>query len=248
VDARLFHARVALGLGLTQIAAEEFSRVVEADPSRDAARLDRARVWLSLGRFQEALADLDEMIRRSPRDLELYELRSRVHERLGHHQEARADLKRASESPRIDPMQLNDLAWRLATGPPALRDPARALMLARRAVAQTPGSAMHLNTLGVCLYRAGVLADAIAVLEKSLATGNGQADAFDLFFLAMARSKIGRTGAARADFDRAVKWRRVNPTPRGPGWNEELDEFQGEAQAMLEGFAAELPADVFVPR
>jgi serine/threonine protein kinase/WD40 repeat protein/Flp pilus assembly protein TadD len=248
VEARLFHGRVAVGLGLTQIAAEEFSRVVEADPSRDGARLRRARVWLSLGRFQEALGDLDEIIRRWPHDLELYELRSQAHERLGHHQEARADLKRASESPRADPMQLNNLAWRLATGPPALRDPERALELARRAVAQTSGSATSLNTLGVCLYRADQYADAIITLEKSLAAGNGQADAYDLFFLAMARYRLGQTVAARADFDRAVQWRRANPSPRGPGWNEELDEFQAEAQAMLGGLPLELPADVFAPR
>jgi tetratricopeptide (TPR) repeat protein len=143
--------------------------------------------------------------------------------------------------------QLNNLAWRLVTGPPALRDPQRALELARKAIALSPGTAIYLNTLGVAQYRAGQLTEAVATLEKSLAAGKGESNAFDLFFLAMARFKLGQIDRARADLDRAVKWRRDHPNLTQPGWDEELDAFQAEARALLDGPPAELPADVFAP-
>jgi WD40 repeat protein/tetratricopeptide (TPR) repeat protein len=245
VEARLFHGQLALKLGLKQEAAEDFRRVLEADPSRDNVRFQRAQVSLSLDRFQDALTDLDELVHRYPRDAELYELRSQAHERLGHHDRAQADLKRASESVRADPQELNNLAWQLATAAPGLRDPERALELARKAVAQAPGQAIYLNTLGVAQYRAGEYSEAIATLEKSLAAGKGETDAFDLFFLAMARFKLGQIARARADFDHAKKWRRDHPNLTQPGWSGELDAFQAEARALLGGPPPELPADVF---
>jgi hypothetical protein len=88
----------------------------------------------------------------------------------------------------------------------------------------------------------------VPVLERSLAAGHGQADAFDLFFLALARHQLGQIAQARADFDRAVRWRRDHPNLTQPSWNEELDTFQAEAQALLDGSSPDLPADVFGPR
>jgi WD40 repeat protein len=142
----------------------------------------------------------------------------------------------------------NALAWTLVTGPSSTRDPARALTLARRALELTPDQADFLNTLGVAEYRTGRHAEAIATLEKSLAASKGESDAFDLFFLAMARYKLGEMARARADFDCALRWRRDHPNPTQPGWPEELDAFQAEARALLDGPPSELPADVFTPR
>ena len=101
-------------------------------------------------------------------------------------------MKRAVASPLANAQYYNNLAWRLATGPVAFRDPEQALVLARKAVAMTPGSAIYLNSLGVALYRNGQYGEAIATLERSLAAGKGQSDAFDLFFLAMARHRLGQ--------------------------------------------------------
>ena len=129
-------------------------------------------------------------------------------------------------------MALNDLAWTYATGPIDQRDPERAVVLARRAVALAPGRQASLNTLGVALYRAGQYAEAISVLEQSLAAGKGEFDAFDLFFLAMAHQKLGHASQARNSFDRAVRW-----------WDEqknlpaqyvsELTAFRAEAEEVL---------------
>jgi hypothetical protein len=142
----------------------------------------------------------------------------------------------------------NNFAWRLVTAPGSTHDPQRALSLARRAVELASNRDIYLNTLGIAQYRAGRYAEAVATLEKSLAAGKGESDGFDLFFLAMARYRLGRVAAARADFDRALKWRGDHPNPGQPGWSEELDAFEAEARALLNGPPPELPADVFAPR
>ncbi len=248
VDARVMNGQVALQLGRLQEAVDNFSNVLDADPeSRSTVRYRRAQIWHRLGKFQEALADLDALIQRFPRDPALYELRSQVHDRLGHREQARADMKQAAELPQPGTDHYNNLAWRLATGPAALRDPEQALVLARRAVALAPGTAIYLNTLGVAQYRAGQFEEAIATLDKSLAAGKDQSDAFDLFFLAMARHKLGQVDRARADLNRALRWRREHPNPAGPGWSEELNMFQAEAEAILNAPLPPLPADPFAP-
>ena len=146
-----------------------------------------------------------------------------------------------------DPRALNKRAWTYATGPIAQRDPERAVALARRAVALAPGQQVSLNTLGVALYRAGQYAEAISVLERSLAAGKGEFDAFDLFFLAMAHQKLGHTPKARDCFDQAVRW--WGDHKKLPAqYVSELTGFHAEAEEVLAGFRARLPADVFAPR
>jgi uncharacterized protein HemY len=145
-------------------------------------------------------------------------------------------------------VELNNAAWELATGVVYLRDPERAVSLARKAVAAAPDQPLNLNTLGVALYRAGRHAQAIATLEQSLAATKGQIAAFDLFFLAMARHRLGQTVQARDSFDRAVRWwREQKQLP--DQYAKELAEFRAEAEAVLAlaGPSAELPADVFAP-
>jgi serine/threonine protein kinase/WD40 repeat protein/tetratricopeptide (TPR) repeat protein len=245
IDARARKGQLALRLGRLPEADDDYTRVLEADPGRHPDRYRRAHVRLRLGRFQEALADLEPIIQRYPKDPALYELRSQIHDRLGHRELAQADRKRAVELPGGDAQQYNNLAWRLATGPAELRNPQQALALARKAVAMAPGQATYLNTLGVAQFRAGLYAEAIDTLEKSLAASKGQSDGFDLFFLAMARHRLGRDARARADFDRALRWRRDHPNLTQPQWAADLDAFQAEAKAALGGPGIELPDDVF---
>jgi predicted Zn-dependent protease len=147
-----------------------------------------------------------------------------------------------------DPMALNNRAWTDATGPIDQRDPERAVELARRAVELAPGQQLSLNTLGVALNRSGQYAEAIPVLEQSLAAGKGEYDAFDLFFLAMAHHRLGHRDQAGAAFDRAVRW--LDAQKNLPAQHvSELTAFRAEAEAVLglAGLSAELPADVFAP-
>jgi tetratricopeptide (TPR) repeat protein len=247
IGARTMIGQVALQLGLLPEAADDFSKVLDADPGRDPVRYRRAQIRLRLGKLQEALADLDSLIQHYPQDAGLYELRGQVHERLGHREQAQADMKQAANSPQACAQHINNLAWRMATGPAALRDPQQALVLARKAVAMTPGQAIYLNTLGVAQYRAEQYAEAIVTVEKSLAASKGESDGFDLFFLAMARHKLGQLDRAKAGLDRALRWRREHPNPAGPGWTEELNMFQAEAEELLNAPLPPLPANPFAP-
>ena len=141
-------------------------------------------------------------------------------------------------------MDLNNHAWRCATGPIAERDPDRAVALARRAVALAPGVQLTLNTLGVALYRAGQYAEAISVLEQSLAAGKGEFDAFDLLFLAMAHQQLGHHHKGRSYYDQAVRWLREQKG-LADSYKNELATFRAEADSTLAHFAGDLPDRVF---
>jgi tetratricopeptide (TPR) repeat protein len=115
------------------------------------------------------------------------------------------------------------------------------LILARQAVRlDSSGGTVRptlLNTLGVSLYRARQYAEARDALTRSLA-GNQGVDAYDLFFLAMARHRLGDSSAARTDFDRAVRWIEAHPS-LDQFDSDELEAFRDEAQAVLAGPTAE---------
>jgi tetratricopeptide (TPR) repeat protein len=133
----------------------------------------------------------------------------------------------------------NFIAWFLATCPaPQLRDPPRAVELARRAAEGAPDRAEIYNTLGVAHYRAGNWRSAIEALERSEAISRDNLG-FDGFFLAMAHCQLGDRVQARRWYDQSDAWmRKYQPA------NNELVRFRAEAAALLG--LADLPADVFV--
>ena len=237
---------LAFALGLTQQAADDFDRVLAADPTRDLARYHRARALIRLGRYREALADLDTLIARNPKDFMLYELRGTAHEALGEHEPARLDREKARSLLPKRSESLNNQAWGLATGSLAQRDPERAVALARQAVALAPDQSLYLNTLGVALYRAGRYAEAVDVLERSLAAGRGETDAFDLFFLAMAHHDLGHPAQARTCFDRAVQWL-DGQKESGAAVCSGVDRLPRRGRSRAGRPGGDLPADVFAP-
>jgi tetratricopeptide (TPR) repeat protein len=123
----------------------------------------------------------------------------------------------------------NNLAWLLATCPDSkLRDPSRAVVLAKSAVELAPKEPSHWNTLGASQYRNGDWKAAIEALSKSMELRKG-GDSNDWFFLAMAHWQLGDKTQARSWFDKAVEWMEKNQ-PR----DEELLRFRDEAAALLE--------------
>jgi eukaryotic-like serine/threonine-protein kinase len=159
---------------------------------------------------------------------------AREFEHAGNILEAIRVLRQAAQKWPHDAAAHNDLAWLLVKAPEPLRSATEALEHARQAVRLAPGQQMSLNTLGVALYRAAEFTESIATLEKSLAAGKGQLDAFDLLFLAMAHHRLGHRAEGRGCFDRAVRWMGEQKNLSAEYANE-LAAFRAEAEAVLAG-------------
>jgi tetratricopeptide (TPR) repeat protein len=132
---------------------------------------------------------------------------------------------------------MNALAWLLATAADRkLRDPARAVELAKEVVSHTPKSSAYQdtlgaewNTLGAAQYAAGNWKEAITALDKSMGLRDGGGDSNDWFFLAMAHWQLGDKVKARSWYDKAVQWMNKNQ-PK----NEELRRIRAEAEELLQ--------------
>jgi serine/threonine protein kinase/WD40 repeat protein len=127
-------------------------------------------------------------------------------------------------------------AWLLATNPDArLRDPARAVELAQKAVKLAPKEAICWNTLGVAHYRAGHWKEAIAALTRSMELQKGALESYDTFFLAMAHWQLGEKEKARQRYDWAAQWLDKNKDRLlGDGvCLEELNRFRAEAAELV---------------
>ncbi|HEV8069049.1 MAG TPA: hypothetical protein VGP76_15030, partial [Planctomycetaceae bacterium] len=126
----------------------------------------------------------------------------------------------------------NNLAWSLATcAETELRDPARAVVLAKKAVELEPKQGGWWNTLGAAEYRAGDWKAALEALKKSMDLRSG-GDSFDWFFVAMANRQLGNPEEARKWYDKAVKRMFLNG---------ELWRFRAEAASVL-GISESLPS------
>jgi tetratricopeptide (TPR) repeat protein len=253
--------RLEIDYGKLAVHLQHHSESPETLVERHTARLKRdrndadayhhrAHALANLRRYSEAFDDMTQAIGLQPRDAHFRALRGGIQLDLHRLDTGIADLEAAvalqpdsSSAAEWLAEACNNRAWELAHAPEPNRDLDRALTLSRRALAVDPvGGTMHLNTLGVVQYRAGQYDEAIATLERSLASGTGLSDGFDLFFLAMAHHRLGHTQKARACFDRGIRW-----LDDQHGLNEresrELAAFRAEVEALLARQA--LPHDVF---
>jgi tetratricopeptide (TPR) repeat protein len=111
----------------------------------------------------------------------------------------------AAQAAPDDPRVLNKLAWNLATEVLAIRDPKRAVELAKKAVQLAPNVGHNWNTLGAAYYRCGDYKASIEAQEKSMKLRDG-GDCYEWFFLAMAHAQLGHKEEARQWYDKAVAW------------------------------------------
>jgi serine/threonine protein kinase/Tfp pilus assembly protein PilF len=107
---------------------------------------------------------------------------------------------------------LNNLAWHLTVSDvPTIRDPARAVGLARRAVKLVPDQPWMWNTLGLACYRTRRWREAIDALEKSRVLPSRRTTfphdkASTWFYLAMAYGQLREGQKAHSSYEKAVWW------------------------------------------
>ena len=163
-----------------------------------------------------------------------------------------AHFRKSVELLPTDPNPLNGLAWELlASTDPKLRDPAKAVDMAKKVVdlsvkqaddRDAPGRdrlGNYWNTLGVAHYRSGNVEEALAALQKSLdiAEGGefrakGEDDRYvceDWLFLAMASWKLDRKDEACTWYNRAAEWMAKN----APSKELEIHRFRSEAATLM---------------
>ena len=169
----------------------EFLDKLEADPDlyqRHGRRLKKALLGYlvgmiailgavsPLGLFQGpeemnlelALKGLERAVRAAPADPRPHLYQAMILTRLERFPEAVAAYEQTLALVPEEPTALNDLAWLLATGPKELRDPPRALELARRA-ARIKTEPAVLDTLAEACFVNGLLAEAVRWSKEALA-------------------------------------------------------------------------------
>jgi eukaryotic-like serine/threonine-protein kinase len=216
-------------------ALADYSKAIELDPKYAKAWFNRGNAYANLGQWDKALADYFKAIELDPKLVMALKNRSAVYCALGQWDKAVADLSRILELAPDNAEPHNDLAWFLATCPDAkVRDPGRAVELAKRAVALAPKEGTFWNTLGVAYYRAGDWKAAIEALNKSMDLSKG-GDAFDFFFLAMAHWQQGDKDEAQKWHEKAVQWMQKNEEAlkKDKMHDEELRRFRAEAEELL---------------
>jgi tetratricopeptide (TPR) repeat protein len=218
-------------------AVAAYSRALELDPKFVNALCGRGIVYCDhLGQPEKAVSDYSRAIELDPKFVDAWFNRSISRSNLGQYDKAIADCSKAIE---LDPRHAgahNNLAWLLATCPDAkLRDPKRAVELARKAVEIAPKEGGYWNTLGVAHYRAGDCKAAILAIHTSIEKSKG-GDACDWFILAMSHWKLGEPAEAHKQYDQAVQWMKENEVTlaKKKDQAEELRRFRSEAEEVLQ--------------
>ncbi|HLJ93232.1 MAG TPA: tetratricopeptide repeat protein [Gemmataceae bacterium] len=219
------------------------SLLLVLNPFNFEAYFQRGRAYGRLGEYPHAIADYSMALALMPaghpgRGEALFR-RSNNYRHLYDPSRAEADLQTLAAGDLELPFELksaaarqcNGLAWQCVTGPEEERDLTRALPLAEKAVAWAPE--LGRKTLGVVYYRLGRYPEAIVQLERDLHDTQGQAAAYDLFFLAMCHARQGDAAKAQDCHDRALDWMRQKQGDLPPGGETELANFRAEAESLL---------------
>ena len=217
-----------LGAGHPDAAIADLTIAVELAPEDWMALTNRGIARGNKGANESAMVDLSEALRIFPTNLRALNARAQLYQALGMGKKALADFEHIVENdPNLSDAN-NNLAWLLATSPDvSLRDPKRAVVLAKKAVELAPRNGDNWNTLGVAHYRTGDWKAAIEALTNSMDRRNG-GDGADWFFLALAHWQLGDKPRASSWYDKAVGWMEKDQ-PK----NEELVRFRAEAAALL---------------
>jgi serine/threonine protein kinase/tetratricopeptide (TPR) repeat protein len=177
-------------------------------PKTIGYREEAAAAWLSLGRLNLATGRQGEVETAFQRCIKLYE---------------QLYLERPERAP-----YKTTLACLFADCPvEGLRNPPRAIELAKQALESEPGASWLWVTLGAARYQLGEWKAAVAALETGLRQKNPDICRGN-FYLAMTCARQGDGDRARRSYEQAVRWMDANQ-PRNP----DLVRLRAEAYAVL---------------
>src|SRR5262249_32877586 len=148
---------VAYGmLGQPGKAAADFSKAIDLDPKCVPAWFHRGNAYRDLGQPDKAVADFSKAIGLDSKYVIAWYYRGKAYAELGQWDKAIADQPQAMHLKPDLAWPCGSLAWLLATCPDAnLRDPGRAVELAKKAVGLAAKDGSNWATLGTAHYRAG---------------------------------------------------------------------------------------------
>jgi tetratricopeptide (TPR) repeat protein len=215
-------------LGKLDEAVATYHKAIEYQPDYAAAYGELGDVLVR----QEKLVEAAEAYRKEnalqPHNATAYARLGQVLHAIGQLDESEAAWEESLRVGPVNPDRINYWAWCLAApSNPRLRDPTRAIELAKKAIEVTPGNGDYWSTLGVAEYRAGQWQSAIASLIKSSELKKGN-ETIDLLFLAMAHWRLGHRDEGRQWYDKAVAWMDEHETE-----NDAIVQFRAEANELL---------------
>ncbi len=227
-------ARECVGVGLLwqgdfEQAIAVLREALTLDPADEETRHYLTVALLESGDVDGAEREREEVKRRGAQQIfaawDSAFIRAAAHDLLG----ARSAFDHATSRTNQNGLEsMCALSVGLADFPePRLRDPARALDCARRAVEISPRSTFAWDALGRALYRSGDWSGAIDAMERSMKWAAG-GSAFQRFVLAMAWQQQGRPVKAQELYRDAVEW-----MEKRHGRNADLMRSRAEAESVL---------------
>jgi tetratricopeptide (TPR) repeat protein len=230
------------------------SFISEATPAQVARRkiaqalapLARSAGHARQGRWKEAAGELARVAQIYPGDLRVRILLANLRLQMDDAQGYRKICENtASKLDRLDfePTVANNTVWLFCLGPGAVSDYTSLVTLAERAVKETRDEQqrlVHLNTLGVILFRAGRYQEAIDRLNERVKAGEGTGAPVDWVFLAMAHHRLGNKEEAKRWLDRFRAQKLPDLRNSKDLWNDlEILLFAREAEARFRAEAEE---------
>jgi tetratricopeptide (TPR) repeat protein len=208
-------------------AVNDFDKAVALDPQRWDVWHLRGVAYAGLKEWEKAAADQTKAIELCPTPFVWnWQQRGVCHAHLAIWDRAIQDYDRAVALDLKNAGLHHELACLLAHCPDQkVRNPQRAVELARRAVGLDPQNGAFRGTLGSALYRGGDWKAAIEELNASIKLRQHGAD---MLFLAMAHKRMDQDAEARGWYDRAIEWIAKN-APK----DDEMRRFKDEARALL---------------
>src|SRR5581483_5018112 len=166
-------------------AMAHFEKAIKLQPDYAGAYYNRGNVLYAKGRIDKAIPDFQKALQFQPSHAD-------AHTGLGNALLRKGDLKNALEHYKEaialapnDPHSRNNLAWVLATSSdPSIRNGAKAVELARQAIALSAGKdPLFFRTLAAAYAETGRFSDAAAVLRQAVAIARmqGKTRLADLF-------------------------------------------------------------------